>query len=78
MNDAKNMIHIYDIWCIYVMYDIQVVLMWTTSNFALYYLYKYYIIIHICIIILYNFVYIISVNTNTSFPLHNLDSKIIV
>ena len=61
------------------MHDIQIVLMWTTSNFALRYLYKYYIIIHIYVIILYHFVYIISVNTKkTSFPLHNLDSKIIV
>ena len=60
------------------MHDIQIVLMWTTSNFALHYLYKYYIIIHIYIIILYQYVYIISVNTKTSFPLHNLDSKIIV
>ena len=41
------MILIYDIWCTYVMHDIQIVLMWTTSNFALRYLYKYYIIIHI-------------------------------
>ena len=60
------------------MHDIQIVLMWTTSNFALHYSYKYYIIIHIYIIILYHFVYIISVNTKTSLPLHNLDSKIIV
>ena len=60
------------------MHDIQIVLMWTTSNFELHYLYKYYIIIHIYIIILYHFVYIISVNTKKSFPLHNLDSKIIV
>ena len=57
------MIPIYDIWCTYVMHDIQIVLMWTTSNFALHYLYKYHIIIHIYIIILYHFVYIISVNT---------------
>ena len=72
------MIPIYNTWCICVMHDIQIVLMWTTSNFALHYSYKYYIIIHIYIIILYHFVYIISVNTKTSLPLHNLDSKIIV
>ena len=40
---------------------------------------RYYIIIHIYIcIISYHSVYIISVNTKTSFPLHNLQSKIIV
>ena len=72
------MIPICNTWCICVMHDIQIVLMWTTSNFALHYSYKYYIIIHIYIIILYHFVYIISVNTKTSLPLHNLDSKIIV
>ena len=72
------MIPIYNTWCICVMHDIQIVLMWTTSNFALHYSYKYYIIIHIYIIILYHFVYIISANTKTSLPLHNLDSKIIV
>ena len=72
------MIPIYNTWCICVMHDIQIVLMWTTSNFALHYSYKYYIIIHIYIIILYHFVYIIIVNTKTSLPLHNLDSKIIV
>ena len=72
------MIPIYNTWCICVMHDIQIVLMWTTSNFALHYSYKYYIIIHIYVIILYHFVYIISVNTKTSLPLHNLDSKIIV
>ena len=36
------MIPIYDAWCICVMHDIQIVLMWTTSNFALHYSYKYY------------------------------------
>ena len=72
------MIPIYDTWCICVMHDIQIVLMWTTSNFALHYSYKYSIIIHIYIIILYHFVYITSANTKTSLPLHNLDSKIIV
>ena len=72
------MIPIYNAWCICVMHDTQIVLMWTTSNFALHYSYKYYIIIHIYIIILYHFVYIISVNTKTSLPLHNLNSKIIV